>query len=95
MDLLVDRKSLSQILVILLGTGFKASRTKSGLDPDGIFHYYGLDVATGRLIHVHLFTSILTGESFVKTHLFPFENMLLKNTYSIGEMKVPLRAADW
>lgn len=94
LDLLIDRKSLSRILIILLGIGFKPAGTKSGLDPDGIFHYYGLDAPTGRLIHAHLFSSILTGESFVKTHLLPFENMLLENTSNIGTMKVASRAAE-
>ena len=94
LDLLIDRKSLSRTLIILLEIGFKPAGTKSGLDPDGIFHYYGMDAPTGQLIHVHLFSSILTGESFVKTHLLPFENMLLENTYSIGTMKVASRAAE-
>jgi thymidylate kinase len=94
LDLLIDRKSLSHILIIFLRMGFKPAGTKSGLDPDGIFHYYGLDDSTGQLIHVHLFSSILTGESFVKTHLLPFENMLLENTSTIGTMKVASRAAE-
>jgi thymidylate kinase len=94
LDLLIDRKSLSRILIILFGMGFKSAGTKSGLDPDGIFHYYGMDAPTGQLIHVHLFSSILTGESFVKTHLLPFENMLLENTSSIGTMKVAPRPAE-
>lgn len=94
LDLLTDRKSLTNILIVLLGMGFKLAGTKMGLDPDGIFHYYGMDVSTGQLIHVHLFSSVLTGESFVKTHLLPFENMLLENTSTIGNMKVPSRAAE-
>lgn len=94
LDLLIDRKSLSRVVIILLDLGFKPAGTKSGRDPDGIFHYYGMDVSTGQLIHAHLFSSILTGESFVKTHLFPFENMLLENTYSIGTVKVTSRAAE-
>jgi thymidylate kinase len=94
LDFLIDRKSLSCIVIILLGMGFKPAGTKSGADPDGIFHYYGMDASTGQLIHVHLFSSILTGESFVKTHLLPFETMLLENTYSIGTMKVTSRAAE-
>jgi hypothetical protein len=71
LDFLIDRKSLSRILIILLGMEFKPAGTKSGLvDPDGIFHYYGLDAPTGQLIHVHLFSSILTGERIccLKTH---------------------------
>jgi thymidylate kinase len=93
-DLLIDRKSLSRILIILIRNGFKSARLKSRQDPDGIFHYYGLDVTTGKLIHVHLFSSILTGESFVKTHLLPFEDMLLENTYYIEAIKVASLPAE-
>lgn len=94
LDLLIDRTSLSQVLVILLNLGFKAARTKSGLDPDGIFHYYGLDITTGQLVHVHLFSCVLTGESFVKTHLLPFEDMLLENTGNLGAMNVAAPNAE-
>jgi thymidylate kinase len=89
LDLLIDRKSLSRVLIILLNIGFKAARPKSSAEPDCIFHYYGVDIPTGQLIHVHLFSSVLTGESFVKTHLLPFEQMLLENTSTIGAMNVP------
>ena len=94
LDLLIDRKSLSRIVIILLEMGFKPAGVKSGRDRNGIFHYYGMDVLTGQLIHVHLFSSVLTGESFVKTHLLPFENMLFENTYNIGTMKVASRTAE-
>jgi thymidylate kinase len=94
LDLLIDRRSLSGILIILLSLGFKPARGKLGLEPDGIFHFYGMDASTGQLIHVHLFSGVLTGESFVKTHLLPFENMLLENTSRIGEMKVASPAAE-
>jgi thymidylate kinase len=94
LDLLIDRKSLSKISIILLEFGFKSARMKSGINPDGIFHYYGLDESTGKLFHVHLYSSILTGESYVKTHLLPFENLLLENTSNIGTIKIASSAAE-
>lgn len=94
LDLFIDRKSLSKATMILMELGFKAAMVRLGSNTPGIFHYYGLDTQNGKIIHVHLFSSILTGESFVKGHLFPFERMLLENRSNIGEIKVAARSAE-
>src|SRR6266508_4434932 len=93
-DLIVDRRDLSSALIILANLGFKQATIIFGTMPSGIFHYYGFDFQTSQLIHVHLFNSILTGESFVKSHLFPFENMLFEKTYNIGQVTVTSKAAE-
>lgn len=94
LDLLVDRKSLSQALTILSQLGFKAAVAKWGGNPPSIRHYYGLDPDTKQLIHVHLFSRVLTGESYVKSHLFPFEAMLLENVYYSGPIRVASKPAE-
>ena len=61
-------------------------------------HVYRTITATicrhDQLIHVHLFSSILTGESFVKSHLFPFEPMLLENADYFGQIRVTPKPAE-
>jgi thymidylate kinase len=94
LDVLVDRKSLSQALTILSHLGFKAAVVRWGTNPPGIRHYYGLDQDTQQLIHVHLFSRVLTGESYVKSHLLPFETMLLENVYYSGRMRVTSKSAE-
>lgn len=94
LDLLVDRQSLPQALTILARVGFKAAVVRWGADSPGIRHYYGFDPATKQLIHVHLFSSVLTGESYVKSHLFPFETMLLGNVYDSGQIRVTSKSAE-
>lgn len=94
LDLLIDRKSLPQALTILSALGFKAVVARRGANPPGIRHYYGFDPGTQQLIHVHLFSKVLTGESFVKSHLFPFESMLLENVYYSGQIRVTSRPAE-
>jgi hypothetical protein len=94
LDLLVDRKSLPQAQVILARHGFKAAVARWGAMPASIYHYYGLDPDTNQLIHVHLFSRVLTGESFVKSHLFPFEEMLLENVYDSGHIRVTSKPAE-
>ena len=94
LDLLVDRKSLPRALTALSHLGFKAAVVRWGTNPPGIGHYYGLDPDTEQLIHVHLFSKVLTGESFVKSHLFPFEAMLLDNVYYFDQIRVTSKPAE-
>lgn len=94
LDLLVDRKSLPQAVAILMELGYKPAVVKWGPKTPGIFHYYDFDPQLGQFIHVHLFSTVLTGESFVKSHLLPFETMLLENTYNRGRIKVTSKPAE-
>jgi len=94
LDLLIDRKCLPRAQMILVRLGFKVVVARWGANPPGICHYYGLDPETKQLIHVHLFTRVLTGESFVKSHLFPFETMLLANVEYVGRMRVTAKPAE-
>jgi thymidylate kinase len=93
-DLLVGHRSLPEVFTILAALGFKAAIVDSQPSTPGIFHYYGLDPCSGKLIHVHLFSIVLTGESFVKSHFLPFEMMLLENRSNIGPMRVPSKSAE-
>lgn len=93
-DLIVDRRNLSDTLIILAKLGFKQATIRFGKMPPGVFHYYGFDFQTNQLIHVHLFNRILTGESFVKSHLLPFESMLFEKTYNIGQITVTSKTAE-
>lgn len=94
LDLLVERRSCSRALAILTHLGFKPATVRSGPGTPGVSHYYGLDMQTGQLSHVHLFSRVLTGESLVKSHLLPFEPMLLENADHIGRIRVPSKAAE-
>lgn len=94
LDLLVERKSIGTVVAILLRLGFKPAVNELGPATFGISHYYGVDSSTGQWVHVHLFSSVLTGESFTKGHLLPFEQMLLQGTGKIGEIHVPAKAAE-
>ena len=94
LDLLVDRRCLAQALAVLSATGFKPAVARWGPNAPGITHYYGFDETTEELVHVHLFSALLTGESYVKSHLFPFEGLLLQNTHFYGPLRVTNRQAE-
>jgi thymidylate kinase len=94
LDLLVERKSLSQVIAILMDFGFKPAVVRGGPGTPGVSHWYGLDPQTGQLVHVHMFSRVVTGESLVKSHLLPFEPMLLENTDFIGPIRVTAKPAE-
>jgi thymidylate kinase len=93
-DLLVSNNSLAHAIDILMQLGFKPAAARWGPNPPGIFHYYGYDPNQNDLVHLHLFARVLTGESFLKSHLLPFEEMLLKNTYSAYGMSITSKEAE-
>lgn len=93
-DLLVSKDSLARATDILMELGFKPAASRWGPNPSGIFHYYGYDPNQNDLVHLHMFTRVLTGESFLKSHLLPFEEMLLRNTYAVNGMRITSREAE-
>jgi thymidylate kinase len=94
LDFLVDRESFQPAISILSRLGFKPAAVRYGSNSPGISHYYGYDPASGRFAHVHLFSRVLTGESFMKSHLLPFETMLLQDARYDGSMRVTSKSAE-
>lgn len=93
-DLLVSINSIARATDILMELGFKPATSRWAPNPPGIFHYYGYDPAQKGQAHLHMFTRVLTGESFLKSHLLPFEEMLLENTRSVNGMTVTSKEAE-
>lgn len=94
LDIFVGEKSKSRMLRVLAQLGFKEAKIIYGSETPGVTHYYGFDAMSGKLVHLHLFSSVLTGESFVKSHLFPFEKMLLENCDRVGKLAVLSKHAE-
>jgi thymidylate kinase len=94
LDLLVDDQSATPLLDILSNLGFKDAKIRYGPETEGVSHHYGLDEFTGKLIHIHLFKNLLTGESFVKSHKIPFEKMFLQNCRRVGQLVVVSKPAE-
>ena len=94
LDLLVGRSCLPDTILLLTQLGFKPAAVQHGPTVPGIYHFYGVDGQSGQLLHLHLFSRVLTGESFVKSHQLPFEQMLLTHTEQIGAMRVAAKPAE-
>ena len=94
LDLLVARDSLQKAKSILSKSGFKQAVVRWGANSAGITHYYKFDPLSGGFTHVHLFSKVLTGESFVKSHLLPFDVMLIQNARFVGQIRVTSKSAE-
>jgi thymidylate kinase len=94
-DFLVSNDSLNRAAVVLMQLEFKAAAPRWGKNYPGVYHYYGYDVNQGKYVHLHMFTRVISGESLVKSHLFPFEEMMLKDTRSIGRLVVTSKEAEY
>jgi len=78
LDILVGRGDFSKFCSLIAGLDFKEAKANHLFYPN-IFHYYGLDYVNEAVIHLHVFTRIMTGESHLKDYHLPWENALLSS----------------
>ncbi len=93
-ELFVERTFLSKVIEIILRFGFKPVLQRWGAEKPGIYHYYCFDPDRHHLLHIHLLNSVITGESFVPSHILPLDSLLLDNTYTIGQVKLTSKPAE-
>lgn len=78
-DLLVNKDHYSSFMRVIHSFGFKESYNPKIRFPF-ISHFYGLDVETGKFLHLHVHLKLITGESHTKNYHLPLEKMILDNT---------------
>ena len=88
LDLLVDRRDVSRFEQVLGALEFK--RAVDPLQPrtPSVFHYYGLEPATGSLLHLHVYYRIVTGENLLENYCLPLEELALRNVRLVDGMPV-------
>jgi len=79
LDLLVAREDIYRFEMLILSLGFKEASNKN-ISFYGIKHFYGFDIATGNILHLHIYYQVKTGESWSKSIHFNFEDYILENT---------------
>jgi thymidylate kinase len=77
LDLLVRRADFGRFIGLLYRLGFKEARPPSVRELPGVLHYYGLDVPSGRLVHVHTQAQLLLGDDTTKNYRLPMEDAYL------------------
>lgn len=93
-DLLVGRQDAGALRAILLELGFRPA-IEAGIAPfPSVEHYLALDEPSGRLVHVHVYFRIISGESLAKNYRFPLEELLLSEVERSEGVDVPARGAE-
>ncbi|HLE98703.1 MAG TPA: hypothetical protein VI540_02310 [Gaiellaceae bacterium] len=88
LDLLVDRGDLTTFAEALAHLGFVRTY-KPGLEIPGIESFYGYDVPTGRLVHVHAHYQLVAGDDRTKNYRLPIEEAYLASATRTGLFALP------
>jgi len=89
LDLLVSRTDLPGFLTILARLGFKEARAEPEKQMIGVSDFYGYDVDSGRLVHVHAHYLLVLGHDMTKNFRLPFETPYIESAFQDGLFKVP------
>jgi thymidylate kinase len=89
LDLLVDSRQMTRFASILTTLGFKPFISHPSRRLPGVEDWLGLDTATTRLVHLHVYRQLVLGEELVKNHRLPIEDVLLSRTTTRLGMPVP------
>ena len=93
-DLLVRKDNAVAFQRIMGQLGFKLA-TQHFLDAQKtIFHYYGLDAKTCKIVHVHVYYQIITGGTILKNYRLPVEQMLLSGNNTYQSLKIPETSSE-
>lgn len=89
LDLLVSLRDAQRFTELLLRLGFKQARVPDTRRFPGVFHYYGFDSASGRLVHVHAHHHLVLGDDMTKNYRLPVEDEYLESAIQGILFKVP------
>jgi thymidylate kinase len=89
LDLLVDRRDVATFLGVLGRMGFKEARPPRHRQMPGVVHYYGLDVPTGRMVHVDAQASLQLGDDTTKNVRLPIADAYLASAEQGPLFRVP------
>jgi len=93
-DLLVDRRHVGGFESVLAALKFRRGTRPTWEEEPSIFHFFGLDAATGRFVHVHAYYRIFSGGALLKNFHLPVEELLLANSRRSDGVPIPTAAAD-
>jgi thymidylate kinase len=73
LDLLIDRRHMTTFTEVLAACGFKQARPQRRRFVPGVLHFYGMDQATGRFVHVDAQAQLVLGDDTSKNVHVPIE----------------------
>jgi len=89
LDLLVSHIHKQRFTEILCGLDFKEALSSNEDELPGVRDYYGYDLKTGRLIHVHAHFQLILGSDLSKNYRLPLEKVYLASAVQGDLFRVP------
>ncbi len=89
LDLLIDRSSADEFAAILHRHGFKPAHLPPSKRLPGVADWYGLDLASERLVHVHAHYQLIVGDDMTKNVRLPMERAYLDSVYAGALFDLP------
>lgn len=93
-DILVHPGDAHAYLRIISECGFKLTVSRRGVGHPGVFHALAWDANSGRMLDLHSYHQLVSGDSLVKSFRFPFEEQFLAHTTSLQDVRVPEPSAE-
>jgi thymidylate kinase len=89
LDLLVSRSDAQRFEEILRRLGFKDVQLPPWKQLPGVFHSYGLDERSGRLVHIHAHYQLVIGDDMTKNYRLPIEEAYLASAARGSVFQIP------
>jgi len=89
LDLLIRRGDGQRFTEILRRLGFKEALLPPVKHLPGVFHAYGLDEGSGRLVHIHAHYQLVLGDDMTKNYRLPIEAPYLDSAAQGALFRVP------
>jgi thymidylate kinase len=93
-DLLVHPEDAHAFQRIINECGFKLTVSRMGTGHPGVFHAVAWDQDSGRLLDLHAYHQLVSGDSYVKSYRFAVEEEFLSRTSSWMGVRIPEPAAE-
>ena len=89
LDLLVAPQDADRFLGVVNKSGFKLGVSRWGAGHPGVFHALAWDAQLCRIIDLHAYHQLISGDSFAKSYRFPIERNLLDHVVPLLGCRVP------
>ena len=90
LDLLVAKHDQHRAGQALLGCGFKLFPSVASRDHPAILSFLGFDEPSGRVLHVHLHTRLVSGERLLRNYRLPWEAAVLASAVRHPASQLPI-----
>lgn len=90
LDLLIGTSDVGRFAALLRELGFKGAIGRPSQRFPGVAHLYGLDVGSGRFVHVHAHHRLVIGDDMTKNYRLPIEEAYLASATRGSLFRVPL-----